>query len=237
MHSMARIGRAAAAAALVVGVSAVTVPSMAGQGDPGQQGTTGQPSNKGQHTTKGQGATPSPQPGSQTGATPGAQAPAQPRQAEGPSAMAAETVTATATVEKIDKAASKVTLKDEKGDTFEMKAGPHVSLDQLKVGDRVTTTYFEEVAVALNRAGGAPKKAETIVQRGGVAARQATVTARVVSVDPNKNTVVIRGPEGNTHTLKVQDPDVQAQLKKIKPGEDFDVTYTQAVAMSVEPKK
>ena len=37
--------------------------------------------------------------------------------------------------------------------------------------------------------------------------------------------------------LKVEDPDLQAQLGKIKAGDSVDVTYTQAIAVAVEPTK
>lgn len=84
---------------------------------------------------------------------------------------------------------------------------------------------------------GAPRMTQTTVERGGVTARQATVTARIESVDPSKNLVTIKTPSGETHELKVEDPDLQGRLKQIKAGENFDVTYTQAVAISVEPRK
>jgi hypothetical protein len=225
MQSIARIGRigaAAVAAALVVGLAAVSHPSAAQQADQ---------SDKKQHDMN---------QGDKSGANPGAQAPATPPPTEAPAAAAATIVTATATVEKVDKAAGKLTLKDPQGKTFDLKPGPRVNLDQLKPGDRVTATYYEEVAVAINKAapGAAPKMVETTVERaGGVTAKQATVTARIVSVDPKKNTVEIRTPDANTHSLKVQDPDLQARLKQIKPGDNLDITYTEALALSVEPKK
>jgi hypothetical protein len=152
--------------------------------------------------------------------------------------MAVKAVTAAATVTGIDKAGGKLTLKGAEGNTFEVKAGPRVNLDRLKVGDRVRATYYEEIAVGINRATpGAPKVAQTTIERGGVTARQATATARILSVDAKKNTVAIRTPDGNTHALHVQDPDLQQRLKQIKPGDNFDITYTQAVAISVEPRK
>jgi type 1 fimbria pilin len=131
-----------------------------------------------------------------------------------------------------------VTLKGPQGRTFELKAGPDVNLDQLHVGDPVNASYYEEIAVAINKhVQGPPKVATTTVQRGGVTAQQATLTARIVSVDTEKNTVGVRMPDGKTHTLKVDDPNLQAQLSKIKPGDNMDITYTQAVAVTIEPRK
>jgi hypothetical protein len=221
MRSFAKIGRTAAIAALVSGVSLVAHPVARAGGSgahPGQQGTM---------SHQGQQANPSQQPG---GAQQGAQTPA---------VVAGRIITAAATVQKIDKTKGTVTLKDAKGNTFDVKAGPNVDLEALHAGDRVTATYSEEIAVAINKASppGAPAMTQTTVVRGGVAEQQATVTAHVVSVDPKSNTVVIRAPDGSTHSLKVNDPALQAQLAQIKPGEAFDVSYTQAVALSVQPRK
>jgi hypothetical protein len=149
--------------------------------------------------------------------------------------MVGSITTATATVQKIDKATRQVTLLGPAGRVFDAKAGPNVNLDRLHVDDPVSATYFEAVAVAIRRASaGAPKMTATTVQRAGVTASQATV--RILSVDPARNSMVIRGPLGSESTLTVEDPALQARLQGIKPGEDFDVTYTQAVALTIEPR-
>ncbi len=172
----------------------------------------------------------------------GAQQPAQPPSAQQqptaqqPAAASATLITASAKVRKIDKANGLVTLQVPQGQTFDVKAGPDVDLNKLKIGDTVKATYYAEVAVSIAKASaGAPKITATAVQRGGVTAMQSTMTARIISVDPSKNLLVIRGPLGAEHTLKVDDPDLQARLKQMKPGESFDVTYTQAVAVSLQP--
>lgn len=146
-------------------------------------------------------------------------------------------VTASATIQKINKQDSTLTLKGPTGDTFDVKAGPNVDFDKLKVGDKVTATFFEEIAVAINKHTTAPpSKMETkSVQRGGVTAMQATLTAKIVAVDEKNNSVTIRTANGDTHSLKVEDPQLQGMLKKVKAGDNVDITYTQAVATSVEP--
>jgi Cu/Ag efflux protein CusF len=170
-------------------------------------------------------------------ATTSAQGKAQPS-AQQPRAMEATVVSASATVKKIDRPSGVVTLKGREGRDFEVKAGPDVDLNRLHVGDKVTAMYYDAVAVGIDKAStGAPTMTSRAVVRGGVTARQATVTARIVSVHPSKNSVVIRGPGGGERTLKVEDPALQARLKQIKPGENFDVTYTQAVAVMIQPRK
>jgi hypothetical protein len=68
-----------------------------------------------------------------------------------------------------------------------------------------------------------------------VTARQATVTAKIVAVDTAEDTVTVKTADAKQHTLKVNDPQLSAQLHTIKPGENVDLTYTQAVAIDVEP--
>jgi hypothetical protein len=156
--------------------------------------------------------------------------------AAGATASAAALTTTTAKVEKIDKDNGLITLKGPGGHTLDVKAGPAVNMDKLRVGDTVAAAYFDEVAVSIDKTSGAPKMTAKKVERAGVTAMQSTVTSRIVAVDAAKNTVTIKGPKGAEHTLKVEDPSLQAHLKEIKPGANFDVTYTQAVAVSLEPR-
>jgi hypothetical protein len=153
-------------------------------------------------------------------------------------AIEGQVVTAAATVRKVDKANSVLTLRDRRGFTFDVKAGPGVDLDRIHVGDRVTATYYQEVALAIEKAAqGQPTTAERTSEHGGVTARQATVTARIVSVDAKRNIVVIVAADGSMHLLRVDDPALRARLPQIRSGDAFDVTYTQAVALLVEPRK
>jgi hypothetical protein len=156
--------------------------------------------------------------------------------AQTPVQTEATVVVATATIVRIDKSARKLTLLGPEGQTFDVKAGPNVDLDSLRIGDRANATYYEEVAVAINRhPRGGPHVATRTVQRGGVTAKQATVTARILGVDVADDTVLVRMPDGRLHTVKVADPALQAELPKIRAGEDVDLTYTQAVATDIEP--
>jgi Cu/Ag efflux protein CusF len=155
-----------------------------------------------------------------------------------PATAAAEVVTGSGTIQKIDKDNRLITVKGSDGNTIDIKAGPNVNLDKLKVGSKVNAAYYEEIAISLQKAGEqAPKMTQTVTERGGITAQQTTVTSRVVTVDMAANKVVLRGPNGATHAVKVNDPDLQAQLGKMKAGDNVDVTYTQAVAVSVEPMK
>ena len=59
-----------------------------------------------------------------------------------------------------------------------------------------------------------------------------TVIADVVALDAQKNQITLKGPHGDAVTLDVRNPD---QFKVLKVGDQIEVTYTEALALSVEP--
>ena len=151
------------------------------------------------------------------------------------------TIDVTATIIAIDKTTRDITLKGPKGNWVVVTAGPEVkNFDQMSVGDKVHARYHEALVLELKKgndlavtrteeksAVGAMPGAEP----AGVAGRRITVVADVVAVDRATQTVTLRGPQLTTE-LKVTDPD---QLRRIKKGDQVYVTYTQALAMLVEP--
>src|SRR5262249_47381640 len=112
---------------------------------------------------------------------------------------------------------------------------------KLQIGDKVTTTYAVALAAQILKPGEepAPPAVSAAKQGGGeiVAANQVSAVLNVVSVDAAKNTVTLKGPKGNTETVNVKRPELQAKLKELKPGDDVQITYTEATAIKVEPKK
>jgi Cu/Ag efflux protein CusF len=154
-----------------------------------------------------------------------------------------ETIKVTATITAIDKATRDLTLKGPQGNEIIVSAGPEVkNFDQLKVGDQVNLNYIEALTLELKKGGG------MIVQRtekagaaaakpgekpAGAVGRQVTVVADVVAVDPAKQTVTLKGPQ-RTVNLRIPDPE---QFKRVAKGDQVEATYTQAVALAVEPAK
>jgi Cu/Ag efflux protein CusF len=158
-------------------------------------------------------------------------------------AHATRSAKVTATVTAVDPATRTVTLKGKDGKVKEVAMGAEVrNFDQLKVGDVVQVEYKEALALSLKKDGGPPASAaqkETVsraapgAKPGGSAAREVTVTADVVAVNPSAKTVTLRGPAGNLVDMMVEDP---AQLKGIKKGDQVQAVYTEALAVSVMPK-
>ena len=153
----------------------------------------------------------------------------------------AETAQVTASVEAVDKAKRLITLKGPEGNIFVVQAGPAVkNFDQIKVGDLVVARYIEALTLELKPGGGQIRERterENAVsakpgEAPGVAAgRQVTVIADVMSLDAKKQTVRLRGPQ-RTVDLKVRDPN---QFKLIKVGDQVEATFTEAVAIALEP--
>ena len=63
--------------------------------------------------------------------------------------------------------------------------------------------------------------------------REVTIVADVVAVDPAKQTITLKGPV-HTIDLRIANPE---QFKRIAKGDQVEAKFTQALAVSVEPKK
>ena len=100
-----------------------------------------------------------------------------------------EKVTMTATIEAIDKSTRLVMLKGEKGNVVAVQVGEQMKrFNELKVGDKVSATYTESVAVNVRQPGQpAPTSSSAVTPStgapGATAAAQDTITVTVLSVD------------------------------------------------------
>ena len=157
-------------------------------------------------------------------------------------ATAVRAVQISAQVVSIDKATRTVTLKGPQGNIVDVVAGDEVrNFDQIKVGDFVVVRYAQALTLELRKTKGATgdltvreegARAKPGERPAAAGARQVTAIANVIAVDPKKSTITLKGPRGNVVTLDVQNPD---QFKVVKKGDQVEVTYTEALALSVEP--
>ena len=150
-------------------------------------------------------------------------------------------VQVTATVVEIDHKKREVTLKtaDGREETFIVDEAAK-NLDQVSKGDVVVATYAEALAYEVKKAGAAGAAAGTTVgaatakpgeMPAGVITRETIVTVTITAIDEKAPTVTFKGPQGNTRTIKVKDP---AKLQGVNVGDQVEITYTQAVALTVE---
>ena len=162
--------------------------------------------------------------------------------AELPSGIVREsTVSSTATVKKVDLATRVVTLAGADGKSFDVKCGDEVrNLAQLRVGDRVTATYYESVAYEVHKPGSVEAGARAAVgaaraepgeKPGAVAANVVEITATIESIDKSVPLVVLRRADGELTPIKVRDA---RKLDAVAVGDMVEITFTEAMAISVE---
>jgi len=150
-------------------------------------------------------------------------------------------VRVSATVTAIDKATRTLTLKGADGKTFPLVASSEVrNFDQIQVGSEVVVGYLEALAIELKKGGGgkvervdssAAARAEPGAQPAGVAARQFTATGDVIALNAATQVATVRGPN---RTIELRVPDAK-QFGMIVVGDQIQVTYSEAFAVSVEP--
>lgn len=160
-----------------------------------------------------------------------------------PSGTLAEgTASMTATVQKVDLKTRRVTLVGADGtpQTITVPEGVR-NLPQVKKGDVVVATFQESLAYEVRKkgttepgvavaSGGA--RAEPGQRPAGVGATAVTITATITGIDKRNGTVTITAPDGESTTVKAKNP---ANLDLIRTGDLVDITYTEAVAIAVEP--
>lgn len=152
----------------------------------------------------------------------------------------------TATVEAIDQKERLATLKqDDTGEISVVKVDDSVkNLKKVKKGDRVTIQYYQSMVWNLIKNKNRQEPIRTVSQSkssaepgekpSGVANQQIRLVADVEKVDKKAPSVTLKGPEGNSRTIIVRDAE---NLKNVKVGDQVDITYTEAVAVSVEKAK
>ena len=143
-------------------------------------------------------------------------------------------------VTKIDAATRTVTLKNNDGETS-IVAGPEVkNFAEIKVGDRFDVVYELAVAIELVKVKNPGATSEQVTtstatapqgdKPGMITTNTVTATANVEAIDAAKNTVSLKGPQGNIFKVKVQNPDL---MKDIAVNDQVKVVYTEAIAAVV----
>ncbi len=156
--------------------------------------------------------------------------------------ISSEMRTETGVVEAIEVSTRTVTLKKPDGTFVQTVAGPDIKrFAEVKVGDKVNARYYENVVVRLKRPGESEAPSATKATTGsdqalpgGTRAKQLQITATISAIDMKMPSVSFTGPNGWKYTSKVQD--VEA-LGKVKVGDKVEITWTEALLVSIEPGK
>ena len=149
------------------------------------------------------------------------------------------TVTLSGTVATIDHDKRVLNIKTADG-KFESLDVPQSAkrFDELKVGDKVSATYNNNVSVRMKPAGepavdtgSASQVGGGGVQPGGTIAVERTMTATVDTIDKDASSISFVGPNGFKYSRLVVDPTV---FDQVKVGDKVDITWNTDVTFSVD---
>jgi hypothetical protein len=136
-----------------------------------------------------------------------------------------------------------VTLKGPTGNEFSVVVDPAVKgLANAKVGDTVAVKYYRALAFDFKKGDGI--RAMTVSTAAGAGTKktmpgvssvnQVTTVSNIWALDPAAGTVTVRGPLGHFVEVALKDPKL---LDGVKVGDQMQMTYTEAVAVAVQPVK
>ncbi len=153
---------------------------------------------------------------------------------------ATQAIKASVLVTAIDKTTRTITVKNDKGQVFDIIAGDDVrNFDQIKVGDSVVAAYVRALTMQVTKPGVVREQSESTdgvraapgQKPGGAVGRTVHTVVNVMAVDPKAMTITVKGPKGNVFDLAVHNPD---HFKVVKKGDQIAIDYTEAVAIAVE---
>jgi hypothetical protein len=157
-----------------------------------------------------------------------------------------QTTTLVGVIETVDQTAREVLIRGaagaQSGALLTMVAGRNVArLNELRPGDRVTVRYYQalaaRVAAPLSTApqAAAAFTAERDADRpGGELTRVRTGRVTITAVNAETGTVSFTGPGGLSRTVTAKNADVLAFVRRLRVGQQVDITYEEALAISIE---
>lgn len=154
-----------------------------------------------------------------------------------------DTVELSAIVQSVDQETRQVLLRGDNGALATIVAGPEVvNLPQLEPGDRVVAIYERSVAVQMAPAGMSKTTDAAMVSAtapegskpAGVAAQEVRTVVTIVNYDQTTRIVTFIDPDGFTHAVRVEKPEMQAFASSFNAGDRVEVVFTEAVAIGVE---
>jgi len=158
-----------------------------------------------------------------------------------PSMSTTQTVIVTAQVEAINHETREVTLLGPEGKSVSFVASEDArNLKQVEVGDIVVAEYVQTMSIEVFANDGYEPNAGNLVVAGrseegempALTAIDATVvTATLEEINLENNTFKLKGPTGVIQEYEAMDPE---NLTKVLIGDLVVITYTEAVAISVE---
>ena len=155
-------------------------------------------------------------------------------------------VSVTAKVLAVDLEKRELTVKGPLGNEHTLTVDKAVKrLNEVKVGDEVTAKYYVSVAGELREPTEDEKKNPLVVMEGAAKAPKGTspaagglrvirVVATVEGLERPTRMVTLKGPRGNYLDVRARDV---GRLEKLHLGDTVVVTFTEALAVSVDKAK
>lgn len=144
----------------------------------------------------------------------------------------------------VDAANHQVVLKGPQGHQVHVQLTDQAKdLGNLKPGDKVNIAVVRSVAAYLDtdvdkglpgslEREGVNRATKDNPNPGGEAYRQVQVQLQITKIDVKNNKVTLKGPKGESKTVDVVRPEVQAKLKDLKVGQSVVVTYTDVLKVT-----
>jgi hypothetical protein len=149
-----------------------------------------------------------------------------------------------ATVTAIDAATRELSLRAPTGSVNVVAGDAVKNFDKIHVGDKVVVSYYEGLAVQLAKGSAKAMEpaASTFDYRAGNGERPGagvgasiTETVKVVAIEKDTNTVAFTTHDGAVHLVAVKSPNMVQFLHTLTAGDSVEVTYTESLAIKVEP--
>src|SRR4051812_15481421 len=147
-----------------------------------------------------------------------------------------------ATVQAVDEAERRLTLKTPRGYVFTCKVDERVTnLPRIRPGDQVAITYTQSLAVQVVKKGEGQADQPILTdpaadgeQPRGNLTRELTMTAEVAAIDQKNNSITLRDGSGDLRSFSVRHPE---RLSRLHVGDHLWIRYTEGTAIAVEPAR
>lgn len=155
---------------------------------------------------------------------------------------ASQTKKVTATIQAVSQSDRHLVLRSNDGSQVIVEAGDSINnFDQLRPGDRVVVAYHEGIIAEVKPPGeGAERTVRSTETTEGempskIVGKQVTTTVEIQSIDRARNMITFKHPDGTVRTLGVANREGKEFMSKLKPGDDVQLTYREAAAVSIKP--
>jgi len=152
-------------------------------------------------------------------------------------------ITVRGTVEAVDPALRTARIRGTQGNVVTLDVPASITrFNEVRVGDVVTVAYYDVVNIRPKDPGepAVDTIAEPTTTRtpgtlpGATVAKQRVATVTITAWDAATGTVTFTGPKGQSYTRRVADTLDPAVRQRLQVGDRADITWTEAVRLSVE---